>query len=188
MIKQTVIYSFIVLFLTAACQKETTAVKKDDTVPTPTDTSKPPPNLPTYYIYAKVNGSEVVLKATNFLKDNPKDVKEAYLMGFADFPNKLPSFQFTLKKPVTGFQTGMSYVLDENDRQSFVNYTNLSLNIFKSTATPAGDSSGIRLYFTSFPSDSGSIIEGRFSGTMQLEESVQTITIKDGRFKVPSLN
>lgn len=174
-------------FFAVACKKETNTTTNPKTN-NPIDTGGTTPTLPTYYIYAKINGQDVVLKAANFIKDDPKNPQFGYLGGFFDFPNKIPSFQFQLKRPSTGFSDGLIMVLDENDRQSFVNYTSATMNVFKSTATPASDTSGIRINFVKFPMDSGGIIEGTFSGTLQLEESDATIIIKGGKFKVPSLN
>ncbi|MFN4084180.1 MAG: hypothetical protein ACK4K9_11165 [Bacteroidia bacterium] len=178
-----------IFFIAEACKKENNNNSGNNNNNTnPTDTSKPNPNLPPYYITANINGSPLVLKATSFVKDYPANVQEVYMSGFMDYPNKLPAFQFVFKKPSAGFYDGLSYVLDENDRQNFVNFTNLGQQIFKSTATPKGDSSGVRIFFTKFPFDSGSAVEGRFSGTLQLEESEQTVTIRDGKFKIQVFN
>jgi hypothetical protein len=187
--KKTAIIILISISTILACKKSKTNIAEEKNNNTnPTDTTQTNPNLPPYYFTAKINGKEYILKATNLLKDNPSNPQELYLLGFQDFPNKIPSFQFILKKPAAGFHDGLSYLLDENDRQSFVNYTAENQSIFKSTATPAGDTTGVRLYFTKLPLDSGAVVEGRFSGILQMEESVQTVVITDGKFKVPVLN
>ncbi len=186
--KKVLLITLVLGIFSVACKKETNTATNPNGNNNPVDTGGNPTNLPPYYIYAKINGQDVVLKAANFIKDDPSNPQFGYLGGFFDFPNKIPSFQFQLKRPSTGFADGLTMVLDENDRQSFVNYTSATLNIFKSTATPASDTSGIRITFTKFPSDSGGIIEGVFSGTLQLEESEATIIVKGGKFKVPSLN
>jgi hypothetical protein len=187
--KKILLMFFATGLLAVACKKDAgTTEKAPSNNPVDTGGGGTNPILPQFYIYAKINGQDVVLKAANFIKDDPRNPQFGYLGGFFDFPNKVPSFQFQLKRPTTGFTDGLTMVLDENDRQSFVNYTSATNNVFKSTATPAGDTTGIRITFTKFPSDSGGILEGVFSGTLQLEESEATIIVKGGKFKVPSLN
>lgn len=153
----------------------------------PDNNNNPGPSAPVYYFNCKVNGVFTEFAAQTLIKDYPDDPKQIFLVGQKNNTD-LPSLTFTLNKTGTGWKDGLTYVLDEKDLVSFVEYKNVAKLIFKSTATPASVSSGLTLHFDKIVLPKDQYASGTFSGTLQLEENITSVVITEGKFKVQFLN
>lgn len=167
------------LFWLAGCSKSDT--------PTTTDTNNGGTNTPTYYFTCKVNGVYTDFKAMTLIKDDPNNIQQMFLVGQKS-NTELPSLTFTLNYKAPGWVDGLTYVLDEKDLNNFVEYKNTALLIFKSKATPASATSGLTVKFDKIILPKDQYVSGTFSGTLQLEENVTSVSITEGKFKVQVLN
>jgi hypothetical protein len=177
---QTLIIAFAFMGL-SACSKS------DSTVDTGSNNNNGGGNTtPTFYFNCKVNGIATDFKAMTLVKDNPDNPQQLFLVG-ALSNTELPSLTFTLNNK-GGWTDGLSYTLDENDFVNTVEYKNAAKLLFKSTATPASATSGLRIKFDTIKLPKGEYASGTFSGTLQLEENTTSVNITEGKFKVEFLN
>lgn len=142
---------------------------------------------PTYYFSCKVNGVLQDFKAMTLIKDNPDDIKQVYLVGQKS-DTELPNLLFTLNFKSPGWVDGLSYTLDENDFVNFAEYKTPTELVFKSKATPASANTGLRITFSKMILPMGQYAMGTFSGTLQLEENLNTVVITEGKFKCKFMN
>jgi hypothetical protein len=145
-------------------------------------------NTPSYYFTCKVNGVLTDFKAMTLIKDDPSNIKQFYLIGQKN-DTELPSITYTLNFKGSGWVNGLTYVLDEYDLKNLAEFKTPNQSLFKSTATPASATSGMRLVFDKIDmTGSEPFASGTFSGTLQLEENMSTVVITEGKFKVKFLN
>jgi hypothetical protein len=142
---------------------------------------------PTYYFTFKANGIQQDFKAMTLIKDDPNNIKQLYLVG-QKTDKDLPNLLFTLNYKSPGWVDGLSYVLDENDFVNFAEYKTPAELVFKSKAAPASPTTGLRITFDKIILPMGQYASGTFSGTLQLEESLNTVVITEGKFKCQFLN
>jgi hypothetical protein len=145
-------------------------------------------STPTYFFSCKVNGVFTDFTAMTLIKDDPSNIKQFYLIG-QKTAKDFPSITFTLNKKNPGWVNGLSYVMDEYDLSNLTEFKAPDLTLFKSTATPASPTSGLRLHFDVIDFNAKEpYAAGNFSGTLQLEENTNTVVITEGKFKVQFLN
>lgn len=142
---------------------------------------------PTYYFTFKANGVQQDFKAMTLIKDDPNNIKQLYLVGQKN-DKELPNLLFTLNYKAPGWVDGLSYVLDENDFVNFAEYKTPAELVFKSKSAPASPTTGLRIKFDKIVLPMGQYASGTFSGTLQLEESLNTVVITEGKFKCQFLN
>lgn len=142
---------------------------------------------PTYFFTCKVNGVFTDFKAMSLAKDDTNNIQEIFLVGSKSYA-ELPSLLFSLKYKAPGWVDGLAYDLDENDFSNSCEYKNQALLIFKSTATPASASSGLKIKFDKIILPKDQYVSGTFSGSLQLEENVTSVIITEGKFKVQFIN
>lgn len=178
----------LVLLLASACSKTETnpSNSTNDTTNTGGGGGGGGTN-PTYYFTCKVNGVSQDFKAMTLIKDDPSNIKQFYLVGQKS-DTELPNLLFTLNFKSPGWVDGLSYTLDENDFVNFAEYKTPSELVFKSKATPASATTGLRITFSKIVLPMGEYAMGTFSGTLQLEENLNTVVITEGKFKCKFMN
>ncbi|MBP7510700.1 MAG: hypothetical protein KA981_02150 [Bacteroidia bacterium] len=182
-----IIFGFALLFF-ASCTKTDTLEKAPGG-----NTNNPSgggggTNNPTYFFTCKVNGVFTDFQAMTLIKDDPSNIKQFYLIGQRT-DKELPSLTYTLNFKGPGWVDGLSYALDEHDLVNLAEFKAPNLNLFKSTATPSSATSGMKLMFDKIVmTGSAPYASGTFSGTLQLEENMNTVVITEGKFKVQFLN
>ena len=71
---------------------------------------------------------------------------------------------------------------------NFAEYKTPAELVFKSKSAPASPTTGLRIKFDKIILPMGQYASGTFSGTLQLEESLNTVVITEGKFKCQFLN
>lgn len=151
----------------------------------PADPNNPNPSGPAYYFTCKVNGVAKDLKSLTLIKDPVVSPQQIYMTVALNSMNTPPIMAFTLNRKGTGFVSGLSYLLNDEDLNNFCTYTaEGGMNVYKSIATPHANNGGLNISFSAFDSAA----TGTFSGILQLEENTNTITITDGKFRVKFMN
>ncbi len=152
----------------------------------PADPNNPNPNTGLgYYFTCKVNGVAKDLKSLTLIKDPVVSPQQLYMTVALNSMNTPPIMQFTLNRKGTGFVAGLNYLLNDEDLNNFCTYTaEGGMNVYKSIATPHANNGGLSLNFTAFDSTA----TGTFSGTLQLEENTNTVTITEGKFRIKFMN
>jgi hypothetical protein len=178
----------LVLLFASACSKTETnpTANENDTTQTGGGGGGGGTN-PTYYFTFKANGVLQDFKAMTLIKDDPNNIKQFYLVGQKS-EKDLPNLLFTLNYKSPGWVDGLSYVLDENDFVNFAEYKTPAELVFKSKAAPASPNTGLRIKFDKIVLAAGEYASGTFSGTLQLEENLNTVVITEGKFKCKFLN
>jgi hypothetical protein len=97
-----------------------------------------------------------------------------------------PSMVFTFSKQPQGWVNGLTYVLDETIQTSKAEYTDVGNFVYKSLNAVAGG--GLNVVFTEFNQSKDGKITGTFSGSLQLEENTNTVTITEGQFSLKMFN
>ncbi|MBC7382007.1 MAG: hypothetical protein H7296_03320 [Bacteroidia bacterium] len=169
----------VVMFSFATCKKDST--------PAVNNTTNPVVPSVTYYFSCKINGVFKDFKNQTLIKDNPANVQEIFLVAGVTSGNTPPIFNFDLNKKGL-WEAGLSYKLDDNDLANFATYKDENLDEFKSTAISSSNNGGLTISFTSFNLTKDSAVSGTFSGSLQLEQTVKTVVITEGKFKVKFQN
>lgn len=146
------------------------------------------PVTPTYYFSFKANGQ--LMEWTNFsaAKDDTINPSFLFISAAKALSPEKNFFGITLMQPVSGWGDGTIYVLDETQLISKVEYKDDGGYIYKSTAAPKADGSGLTINFTKMPMNSGGVLEGTFSGILKLEENESRVQITEGKFKIKQMN
>ncbi len=170
----TLLTVLVALFSFSTC-------KKTDTTDTGNNNTNNNTN-PIYYFTYKVNGVAKDLKSLTCVKDDVNNFQTLFITcAPAANVNSYPNMKYTLSYKGTGFIAGLSYTMNDEDLLNFCEYTAEGGNeIFRTKATPHSNNGGLTITFSAIDS----CATGTFSGTMQLEENTNTITITDGKFRI----
>jgi hypothetical protein len=142
---------------------------------------------PTTFFKCKVNGVQVNFANFNIVKDDPSNPSMVFLSAYSTATSVAPpSMVFTFSKQPQGWVNGLTYVLDETIQTSKAEYTDVGNFVYKSLNAVAGG--GLNVVFTEFNQSKDGKITGTFSGSLQLEENTNTVTITEGQFSLKMFN
>jgi hypothetical protein len=142
---------------------------------------------PTAFFKCKVNGVQVNFANFNIVKDDPNNPSMVFLSAYSTATSVAPpSFVFTFTKQPQGWVNGLTYVLDETIQTSKAEYTDVGNFVYKSLNAVAGG--GLNVVFSEFNQNKDGKITGTFSGSLQLEENTNTVTITEGQFSLKMFN
>jgi len=180
--KKLILPFLFLTLLVSACKKDETSSSNNNsggnTNPTATE-----------FFSFKADGKLVEMKAFSAAKDDTINPQALYISAakvFSVFDRDF--FSITLLRPQAGWGDGLTFVLDETQLFSKVEYRDDCGFNFKSTAAPKGYGSGLTIVFNKLPMAKNGVLEGTFSGILKLEENETRVTITEGKFKIKLAN
>lgn len=143
------------------------------------------PVTPTQFFKCKINGVMQEFKSYVITKDDTNFTNYIVVIAFKDL-NVKPAFVITLTRKPQGWVSGIKYVMNELEQESYTEFEDGNGFTFKSKNTPANTSFDVTLSEVNMSTNG--MIKGAFSGTLQLEENTNQVLISEGSFNIKASN